>query len=137
MSQWQELEHKYFMKTVERLPVTIVRGQGARVWDENGREYLHLSVVYLIRQKKVKTASADSIDYHYAGYAHTIEQNIHVFRTVEGNYAKVRIDLFGYFGGEDYNIEWVYQTDGSTNLDHLVGVEESTWGAIKQVFESD
>jgi acetylornithine/N-succinyldiaminopimelate aminotransferase len=40
MSQWQELEHKYFMKTVERLPITIVRGQGARVWDENGREYL-------------------------------------------------------------------------------------------------
>ena len=40
MSQWQELEHKYFMKTVERLPVTIVRGQGARVWDEDGREYL-------------------------------------------------------------------------------------------------
>jgi len=40
MSQWQELEHKYFMKTVERLPVTIVRGQGSRVWDENGQEYL-------------------------------------------------------------------------------------------------
>jgi len=40
MSQWQELEHKYFMKTVERLPITIVRGQGSRVWDENGREYL-------------------------------------------------------------------------------------------------
>ena len=40
MSQWQELEHKYFMNTVERLPITIVRGQGARVWDENGREYL-------------------------------------------------------------------------------------------------
>jgi len=40
VSQWQELEGKYFMKTVERLPVTIVRGQGSRVWDENGKEYL-------------------------------------------------------------------------------------------------
>ena len=40
MSQWQELERKYFMKTVERLPITIVRGQGSRVWDEDGREYL-------------------------------------------------------------------------------------------------
>ncbi len=28
------------MNTVERLPVTLVRGQGARVWDENSREYL-------------------------------------------------------------------------------------------------
>ena len=40
MSEWQELEHKYFMHTVERLPVTLVRGQGARVWDDDGREYL-------------------------------------------------------------------------------------------------
>ena len=40
MSNWQELEHQYFMKTVERTPITLVRGQGARVWDENGREYL-------------------------------------------------------------------------------------------------
>jgi len=28
------------MHTVERTPVTLVRGQGARVWDEEGREYL-------------------------------------------------------------------------------------------------
>jgi len=40
MSNWQELEHKYYMNTVERTPVTLVRGQGARVWDEDGREYL-------------------------------------------------------------------------------------------------
>ena len=40
MSYWQELERKYYMRTVERLPVTLVRGQGARVWDEDGREYL-------------------------------------------------------------------------------------------------
>ena len=40
MSKWQELEHKYFMHTVERIPVTLVRGYGARVWDEDGREYL-------------------------------------------------------------------------------------------------
>jgi len=40
MSKWQELEKKYFMNTVERIPVTLVRGEGARVWDEGGREYL-------------------------------------------------------------------------------------------------
>ena len=40
MSNWQELEHKYYMYTVDRVPVTLVRGEGARVWDENGREYL-------------------------------------------------------------------------------------------------
>jgi len=40
MSNWQELEHKYLMHTFERVPVTLVRGEGARVWDEDGREYL-------------------------------------------------------------------------------------------------
>ena len=40
MSNWQELEHNYYMYTVDRVPVTLVRGEGARVWDENGREYL-------------------------------------------------------------------------------------------------
>ncbi len=40
MSNWQELEHKYMMHTVDRVPLTIVRGEGAQVWDEDGREYL-------------------------------------------------------------------------------------------------
>jgi acetylornithine/N-succinyldiaminopimelate aminotransferase len=40
MTNWQELEGKYFMHTVERVPLIMVRGQGARVWDEEGREYL-------------------------------------------------------------------------------------------------
>ncbi|MDD5127688.1 MAG: aspartate aminotransferase family protein [Dehalococcoidales bacterium] len=40
MTDWQELEKKYYMRTFERVPVTLVKGQGARVWDDNGREYL-------------------------------------------------------------------------------------------------
>ncbi len=40
MSKWQELESRYFMHTFNRVPVTLVKGQGARVWDEGGREYL-------------------------------------------------------------------------------------------------
>jgi acetylornithine/N-succinyldiaminopimelate aminotransferase len=40
MSNWQELEHKYYMQTYDRIPVTVVRGEGARVWDEDGRQYL-------------------------------------------------------------------------------------------------
>ena len=40
MTNWQELERQYFMNTVQRVPLALVKGQGARVWDENGREYL-------------------------------------------------------------------------------------------------
>jgi predicted acetylornithine/succinylornithine family transaminase len=41
-SKWQELEAKYYMQTVTRVPVTLVRGEGARVWDDQGKEYLDL-----------------------------------------------------------------------------------------------
>jgi predicted acetylornithine/succinylornithine family transaminase len=37
---WAELERKYFFPVGKRLPVTIVKGEGSRVWDEDGREYL-------------------------------------------------------------------------------------------------
>ena len=40
MEDWQELEEKLFMRTIKRLPVTLVRGKGARVWDTQGKEYL-------------------------------------------------------------------------------------------------
>jgi len=40
MADWIELEKKYFMRTFKRMPVVLVRGQGARVWDELGNEYL-------------------------------------------------------------------------------------------------
>jgi len=40
MSHWQELERKYYMNTFQRTPLTLVKGQGARVWDEDGRQYL-------------------------------------------------------------------------------------------------
>ncbi len=40
MSKWTEMEKKYYMPTFQRMPVVLVRGQGARVWDDAGREYL-------------------------------------------------------------------------------------------------
>jgi len=40
MTDWQELEKRYFMPTFSRVPVILVKGRGALVWDEDGREYL-------------------------------------------------------------------------------------------------
>lgn len=40
MTNWQELEKQYYMRTFDRIPVTLVKGKGARVWDDNGKEYL-------------------------------------------------------------------------------------------------
>jgi len=40
MTDWQEIEKKYYMKTFERLPLTIVKGKGPYVWDDKGKQYL-------------------------------------------------------------------------------------------------
>ena len=40
MSALRDLESKYYMQVARRQPIVIVRGQGARVWDEDGKEYL-------------------------------------------------------------------------------------------------
>ena len=37
---WMEMEKQYYMFTVRRQPVVIARGQGTRVWDVEGREYV-------------------------------------------------------------------------------------------------
>ena len=34
------MEHKLFMKTFKRTPVTLVKGEGAWVWDDEGNKYL-------------------------------------------------------------------------------------------------
>ena len=39
-NNWQELEQKLFLRTITRVPVTLVRGKGALAWDDQGREYL-------------------------------------------------------------------------------------------------
>jgi acetylornithine aminotransferase/acetylornithine/N-succinyldiaminopimelate aminotransferase len=40
VSNIQEREAQIHMQTARRLPVTLVKGEGTRVWDEDGKEYL-------------------------------------------------------------------------------------------------
>jgi acetylornithine/N-succinyldiaminopimelate aminotransferase len=37
---WVALEHQYFQETFKRHPITLVRGEGTRVWDSDGKVYL-------------------------------------------------------------------------------------------------
>jgi acetylornithine/N-succinyldiaminopimelate aminotransferase len=41
-SAWITMEKQYYAQTVRRQPVVLVRGQGCRVWDADGKEYLDL-----------------------------------------------------------------------------------------------
>ena len=40
MTDWRAKEAKYFMKPGRRMDLLAVRGEGTRIWDEDGREYL-------------------------------------------------------------------------------------------------
>ena len=40
MTDWREIESRVFMTTGKRMPVVLVRGEGTRVWDEDGKPYL-------------------------------------------------------------------------------------------------
>src|SRR4051812_8274705 len=40
LAELQALEERYLMGTYRRAPVEFVRGDGARLWDPEGREYL-------------------------------------------------------------------------------------------------
>ncbi len=39
-TDWKQVAEKYFMPTFKRCPLTLVKGLGARVWDDEGKEYL-------------------------------------------------------------------------------------------------
>jgi acetylornithine/N-succinyldiaminopimelate aminotransferase len=40
MTDWRQIEERVFMRTGKRLPIVLVRGEGVRVWDEDGKPYL-------------------------------------------------------------------------------------------------
>ena len=37
---WPEIEEHLYLRTFRRVPVTLVRGEGVRVWDDHGKQYL-------------------------------------------------------------------------------------------------
>jgi acetylornithine/N-succinyldiaminopimelate aminotransferase len=40
MMDWKEMDSKYYMQTIVRDAITIVKGKGVRVWDDKGKKYL-------------------------------------------------------------------------------------------------
>ena len=48
--EWIAVENKYYAQTVRRQPVVIVRGEGTRVWDADGKEYLDFVAGWAVNQ---------------------------------------------------------------------------------------
>ena len=45
---WMAIEKQYYVGVARRQPVVIVRGEGARVWDVNGKEYLDFTAGWAV-----------------------------------------------------------------------------------------
>lgn len=79
MTDWQELERRYYMQTVNRVPLTIARGEGARVWDDAGKEYLDFVAGWAVDTLgHCHPAVADAV----AEQAHTLIQTSNQFITI-------------------------------------------------------
>ncbi len=47
-TDWKAIESKYYMQVVRRRPLVLVRGQGTKVWDDQGREYLDFTAGWAV-----------------------------------------------------------------------------------------
>ena len=77
--QWKELESKYYMFLVRRQPMVLERGEGARVWDVDGKEYLDFTSGWAVNNAgHCNEVVADAI----AEQARTLVQTSNQFYTI-------------------------------------------------------
>ena len=84
MSDIPAREAKVYMQAARRMPVTLVRGQNTRVWDDAGKEYLDF----------VAGIAVVSLGHANAGLAETIARQAHTLITVSNIfYTEPQIEL--------------------------------------------
>ena len=78
-TDWKAIEEKYYMFCVRRQPIVIVRGEGTRVWDDEGKEYLDFTAGWAVNNVgHANAAIADAV----AEQARTLVQTSNQFYTV-------------------------------------------------------
>ena len=78
-TNWTDVESKYYMFVVRRQPVVIVRGDGTKVWDVDGKEYLDFTSGWAVNNAGHANAEiADAI----AEQARTLLQTSNQFYTI-------------------------------------------------------
>ena len=78
-TNWTEVESKYYMFVVRRQPVVIVKGDGTKVWDVDGKEYLDFTSGWAVNNAgHANEAIADAI----AEQARTLLQTSNQFYSI-------------------------------------------------------
>ena len=78
-TNWRDIESKYYMFVVRRQPVVLVKGDGTKVWDVDGKEYLDFTSGWAVNNAgHANEAIADAI----AEQARTLLQTSNQFYTI-------------------------------------------------------
>ncbi len=48
MTNWIEVENKYYMQVARRQPLVLVKGSGTKIWDDTGKEYLDFTAGWAV-----------------------------------------------------------------------------------------
>jgi len=79
VTDWKEVEHKYYMSCVTRQPIVLVRGEGTKVWDDTGKEYLDFVAGWAVNNiGHSNSVVADAV----AEQARTLVQTSNQFYTI-------------------------------------------------------
>ena len=90
VTDWKEVESKYYMYCVARQPIVLVRGEGTKVWDDTGKEYLDFVAGWAVNNiGHSNPVVADAV----AEQARTLVQTSNQFYTVpQLNLAEVLVE---------------------------------------------
>ena len=78
-TDWKEVESKYYMFCARRQPIVLVRGEGTRVWDDVGKEYLDFTAGWAVNNiGHANPVIADAV----AEQARTLLQTSNQFYTI-------------------------------------------------------
>ncbi len=78
-TDWKEVESKYYMFCARRQPIVLIRGEGTRVWDDAGKEYLDFTAGWAVNNiGHANPVIADAV----AEQARTLLQTSNQFYTI-------------------------------------------------------
>ena len=76
---WKDMESKYYMYAANRYPMVIERGEGTKLWDVNGNEYLDFTSGWAVNNiGHSNSVVADAIEKQ----SKTLLQTSNVFYTI-------------------------------------------------------
>ncbi|MGH7863238.1 MAG: acetylornithine transaminase [Candidatus Dormibacteraceae bacterium] len=117
-----EDEHRFLMGTYKRIPLELVRGQGCRVWDANGREYLDL----------VAGIAVNLLGHGHPAVTRTLaEQGARLIHTSNLYYTRPQVELARKLVGLSFPSRVFFTNSGAESNEVAIKVARK-WGKLRR-----